>query len=180
MIHLPARRQKLNLHDRIRNVQDFPRKGIVFKDITPLLQDASAFRHVIDTLTEKYRDKNIDLVVAAEARGFILGAPLAYNLGVGFVPVRKPAKLPSDAISVEYALEYGVDTLHMHKDAIHAGQRVLIIDDLLATGGTVAAKAELVEKLGGEIVGIAFLIELTALNGRSKLSRYDVLSLMQF
>jgi adenine phosphoribosyltransferase len=127
-----------------------------------------------------YRDRKIDVIVAAEARGFILGAPLAYNLGVGFVPVRKAAKLPSAVISAEYALEYGMDSLHMHEDAIQPGQRVLIIDDLLATGGTVAAKAELVKKLGGEVVGMAFLIELTALNGRDKLQGYEVMSILQF
>ncbi len=170
----------MKLEERIRDVLDFPRQGIVFKDITPLLQDAEAFKQVIDTFTQTYRDKGIDLVVAAEARGFIFGAPLAYNLGIGFVPVRKPAKLPAECISAEYALEYGVDSLHMHKDAIAPGQRVLIIDDLLATGGTVAAKIELVEKLGGEVAGIAFLIELTFLNGREKLKGYEVTSLIQY
>lgn len=170
----------MNLKDCIRDIPDFPRKGIVFKDITPLLQDATAFRHVVDLLTEKYRDKRIDVVVAAEARGFILGAPLAYNLGVAFVPVRKPAKLPAECISAEYALEYGVDSLHMHKDAISPGQKVLIIDDLLATGGTVKAKIELVEQLGGEVIGLAFLIELTFLNGRQKLKGYEVTSLIQY
>lgn len=170
----------MKLEERIRDVPDFPRQGIVFKDITPLLQDAEAFKHVIDTFTRTYRDRGIDLVVAAEARGFIFGAPLAYNLGIGFVPVRKPAKLPAECISAEYALEYGVDSLHMHKDAIAPGQRVLIIDDLLATGGTVAAKVELVEKLGGEVAGIAFLIELTFLNGRERLKGYEVTSLIQY
>jgi adenine phosphoribosyltransferase len=170
----------MKLEERIRDVPDFPRQGIVFKDITPLLQDAEAFKHVIDTFTRTYRDRGIDLVVAAEARGFIFGAPLAYNLGIGFVPVRKPAKLPAECISAEYALEYGVDSLHMHRDAIAPGQRVLIIDDLLATGGTVAAKVELVEKLGGEVAGIAFLIELTFLNGREKLKGHEVTSLIQY
>ena len=170
----------MKLEERIRGVPDFPRQGIVFKDITPLLQDAEAFKHVIDTFTRTYRDRGIDLVVAAEARGFIFGAPLAYNLGIGFVPVRKPAKLPAECISAEYALEYGVDSLHMHKDAIAPGQRVLIIDDLLATGGTVAAKVELVEKLRGEVAGIAFLIELTFLNGRERLKGYEVTSLIQY
>ncbi len=170
----------MKLEERIRDVPDFPRQGIVFKDITPLLQDPEAFKHVIDTFTQTYRDKGIDLIVAAEARGFIFGAPLAYNLGIGFVPVRKPAKLPAECISAEYALEYGVDSLHMHKDAIAPGQRVLIIDDLLATGGTVAAKVELVEKLGGEVAGIAFLIELTFLNGRERLKGYEVTSLIEY
>ena len=170
----------MDLKAKIRDVPDFPRKGILFRDITPLLLDPAAFRHVIDLLTEMYRDKGIDVIVAAEARGFIFGAPLAYNLGVGFVPVRKQAKLPSAVISAEYALEYGVDTLHMHEDAIQPGQKVLIIDDLLATGGTVAAKAKLVKQLGGEVVGMAFLIELTALNGRDKLQGYEVMSILQF
>ena len=170
----------MRLKDKIRDVPDFPRKGVVFRDITPLLQDAAAFKHTIDLLTEKYRDKGIDVIVAAEARGFILGAPLAYNLGVGFVPVRKPAKLPAEYISAEYALEYGVDSLHMHKDAILPGQKVLVIDDLLATGGTVKAKIELVEKLGAEVIGVAFLIELTFLNGRKKIEGYEITSLIQY
>ena len=170
----------MNLENWIRDVPDFPREGIVFKDITPLLKDPTAFRYVVDLLTEKYRDKGVEVVVAAEARGFILGAPLAYNLGAAFVPVRKPVKLPAEVITVQYALEYGVDSLDMHKDAIMPGQKVLIIDDLLATGGTVAATIELVEKLGGEIVGTAFLIELAALNGRRKLKDYQVISLIQY
>ena len=168
----------MNLEDKIRDVPDFPKKGIVFKDITPLLQDATAFKYVIDLLTKSYHDKNVDVVVAAEARGFILGAPLAYNMGAAFVPVRKPVKLPAECISAEYSLEYGVDSLEMHKDAIQPGQRALVIDDLLATGGTAKATCELVEQLGGEVVGIAFLIELTFLNGRAKLTDYDVLALV--
>lgn len=170
----------MNLEDWIRDVPDFPKKGIVFKDITPLLKDAAAFKYVIDLLTESYHDKGVEVVVAAEARGFILGAPLAYNLRAAFVPVRKPVKLPAEVVSVQYALEYGVDSLDMHKDAIMPGQKVLIIDDLLATGGTVAATIELVEKLGGDIIGIAFLIELTSLNGRQKLKDYQVVSLIQY
>ena len=170
----------MKLEDKIRDILDFPKKGVIFRDITPLLQDAAAFRYVIDLLTEKYRDSGVDIVVAAEARGFIFGAPLAYNLGVGFVPVRKPAKLPAESISAQYELEYGVDSLHMHQDAITPGQRVLVIDDLLATGGTVKAKIELVEKLGAEVVGVAFLIELTLLEGRKKLEGYDVFSMIQF
>lgn len=170
----------MNLKEKIRDVPDFPKKGIVFKDITPLLQDAAAFRHVIDLLSEKYRDKGVDVIVAAEARGFILGAPLAYNLGASFVPVRKPKKLPAECISVEYMLEYGVDSLHMHRDAIMPDQNVLIVDDLLATGGTVAANVELVKKLGGKVVGIAFLIELTFLEGREKLKDYEITSLIQY
>ncbi|UCG84677.1 MAG: adenine phosphoribosyltransferase [Dehalococcoidia bacterium] len=174
------REDKVKLQDKIRDILDFPKKGVIFRDVTPLLRDAAAFRYVIDLLTEKYRDRGIDIIVAAEARGFIFGAPLAYNLGVGFAPVRKPAKLPAESISAEYALEYGVDSLHMHRDAIQPGQKVLIIDDLLATGGTVKAKIELVEKLGAEVVGIAFLIELTSFEGRKKLEGYDVCSLIQY
>ncbi len=170
----------MNLEEKIRDVPDFPKKGIVFKDITPLLQDAAAFRYLIDLLTESCRDKKVEVVVAAEARGFILGAPLAYNLGAAFVPVRKPLKLPTECISAEYSLEYGVDTLHMHKDAILPGQKVLVIDDLLATGGTVSATIELVEELGGNIIGIAFLIELTFLNARHRLKDYPIISLIKY
>jgi len=170
----------MDISARIRDIVDFPKVGIVFKDITPLLQDAAAFKYVIDTFTDKFSGRGIDAVVAAEARGFIFGAPLAYNLGAGFVPVRKRAKLPAECISAEYQLEYGVDSLHMHKDAILTGHKVLIIDDLLATGGTVAAKIDLVEQLGGTIEAVAFLIELTALNGRDKLKEYEVTSLIQY
>ncbi len=170
----------MKLEESIRDVPDFPKKGIIFKDITPLLKDPTAFKYVIDLLTERYHDKGITVVVAMEARGFILGAPLAYSLGVSFVPVRKPAKLPAEVISAHYSLEYGADCLEMHKDAILPGQKVLIVDDLLATGGTAAATIEMVEKLGGEVIGIAFLIELTSLNGRQKLKDYQVMSLIQY
>lgn len=170
----------MNLEEKIRDVPDFPKKGIVFKDITPLLKDAAAFKYVIELLTERYHDKGVEVVVAIEARGFILGAPLACNLGAAFVPVRKAEKLPAEVVSAQYSLEYGIDSLEMHKDAISPGQKVLIIDDLLATGGTVAATVELVEKLGGEVIGIAFLIELTFLNGRQKLKDYPVMSLIQY
>ncbi|MBE0416107.1 MAG: adenine phosphoribosyltransferase [Dehalococcoidia bacterium] len=170
----------MKLEERIRDVPDFPKKGIIFKDITPLLKDTAAFKYVIDLLTERYHDKGVEVVVAMEARGFILGAPLAYKLGVAFVPVRKVGKLPAETVSAQYSLEYGVDSLEMHKDAILPSQKVLIIDDLLATGGTIAATIELVEKLGGEVIGIAFLIELTFLNGRQKLKDYQVMSLIQY
>ena len=170
----------MKLEERIREVPDFPKKGVGFKDITPLLKDAAAFKHVIDLLTERYHDKGVEVVVAMEARGFILGAPLAYNLGVPFVPVRKAGKLPAETVSAQYSLEYGTDSFEMHKDAILPGQKVLIVDDLLATGGTVAATIELVEKLGGEVIGIAFLIELTFLNGRQNLKDYQVMSLIQY
>lgn len=170
----------MDLSERIRDVPDFPKKGIIFKDITTLLKDAAAFKHAIDVLTEKYSNKGIDVIVAMESRGFIFGTPLAYNLGVGFVPVRKPGKLPAECISAEYELEYGVDSLHVHSDAISPGQKVLIVDDLLATGGTVSATVELVEKLGGKVEGVAFLIELSFLNGRDKLKGYDVTSLITY
>ena len=170
----------MRLEDRIRDVPDFPKKGIVFKDITPLLKDAAAFKYVIDIFTERYHDEGVDVVVAMEARGFIFGAPLAYNLGASFVPIRKPAKLPAEVISAQYSLEYGENSLETHTDSIMPGQKVLIIDDLLATGGTVSATIELVEKLGGDVIGTAFLIELTALNGRDKLQGHQVLSLIQY
>ncbi len=170
----------MDLSERIRDVPDFPKKGIVFKDITTLLKDPEAFKYVIDVLTEKYMDKGIDYIVAMESRGFIFGTPLSYNLGIGFIPVRKPGKLPAESISAEYVLEYGTDSLHMHKDAIFPGQKVLIVDDLLATGGTVSATVELVEKLGGKVEGVAFLIELTFLNGRDKLKGFEVTSLIQY
>jgi adenine phosphoribosyltransferase len=169
----------MNLTSKIRDVPNFPQEGIVFKDITTLLGDPAAFRYAIDSLTERYKDQRIDVVAATEARGFIFGAPLAYNLGAGFVPVRKPGKLPVETISVEYTLEYGSNKLELHRDAIASGQRVLIVDDLLATGGTVGATIRLVEELGGEIVGVAFLIELTQLGGKDTLSKYNVVSLVQ-
>jgi len=170
----------MNLEDKIRDVPDFPKEGIIFKDITTLIKDASAFKYAIDALAAKYQDERVDIVVAVEARGFIFAAALAYRLGIGFVPARKPGKLPAETISAEYSLEYGTDTIEMHKDAIESGQRVLIVDDLLATGGTAAAAIELVEKLGGEVVSIAFLIELTFLNGRQSLGDHPIFSLIQY
>lgn len=170
----------VELAERIRDIPDFPQKGILFKDITTLLKDPSAFRHAVDLLTDAYRDRNVDLVVAVESRGFIMAAPVAYNLNAGFVPVRKLGKLPAASIRVDYALEYGTNTLEMHKDAIEPGQRILVVDDLLATGGTVAAAVDLVEQLGGEVVGVAFLIELLFLHGREKLPGREILSLIQF
>lgn len=168
------------LKDYIRNIPDFPKRGILFRDITTLLKDKKAFRSVVDKLAVKYKNKNIDYVVAVEARGFIFGAALAYKLGAGFVPVRKKGRLPFKTHSVTYSLEYGTDTLEMHQDAFSAGERILIVDDLLATGGTVKAVADLVKKLSGKIIGIAFLIELTELKGISKLSEFDVHSLIRF
>lgn len=154
-----------DLQKKIRNISNFPKPGIEFKDITTLLKDGAAFHKVIDILAEEFAKDKIDYVVAIESRGYLLGAPLAYKLGAGLVVARKPGKLPAEVERVEYALEYGTDALEMHKDAIEKGKRVLVIDDLLATGGTVKAACDLVEKLGGKVVATAFLIELLALNG---------------
>ena len=164
----------------IRDIPDFPKKGILFKDITTLLKDAPAFRQAIDELANRLRSAPADLVIGMESRGFIFAAPIAYLLGLGFVPVRKLGKLPGQVISTEYDLEYGTNTLELHSDAIQPGQRVLIVDDLLATGGTVSATIELVERLRGEVTGVGFLVELTALHGRERLEGYNVVSLIQF
>jgi adenine phosphoribosyltransferase len=165
----------------IRDVPDFPKKGILFKDITTLLSNGKEFQHAIDTLAERYEGKGIDRIVAVEARGFILGAPLAYRLGAGFVPVRKKGKLPHpERLSATYALEYGTDTLEMHKDALIKGHRVLVVDDLLATGGTVGAVTGMIKELGGEVIELAFLIELEFLKGRDKLRDYPVFSLIKY
>jgi len=168
------------LKEMIREVADFPKKGIGFKDINPILQDKDAFAYSVDKLAELYKDKDIDIIVGPEARGFIYGAPLAYAMNAGFVPIRKEGKLPADIETVEYELEYGTNTIEIHKDSIKQGQKVLVVDDLLATGGTAAASAELVEKLGGEVVAIAFIIELEFLNGRDNLAEYKVDSLVKF
>lgn len=170
----------MDLKDKIRVIDDFPVKGISFKDITTLLQDKEAFKLAIDQMAEYFRDKNIDIVVGPEARGFILGAPLAYAIGAGFVPVRKKGKLPYDTMSISYSLEYGSDDIEIHKDAIKKGQKVIIIDDLLATGGTIESVVKLVESIGGEIVSVGFLIELNSLNGRERIKNYDVMSLLQY
>jgi len=167
------------IKEYIRDIPDFPIEGIIFKDITPLLQHADAFSKVIDAFYERYKDKEINAVVSADARGFIFGAPLALRLGVSFVPVRKPGKLPYKTVEATYKKEYGTDTLCMHEDAIKGGDRVLIIDDLLATGGTVAAMIELVEKLGGTVVEAGFVIGLSFLNGEQKLS-CPVFSMIQY
>ena len=158
------------LKARIRHVPDFPKPGILFYDITTLLRDAEGFRAAVDAIAAPYRGQAIDLVVGVESRGFILGAAVADRLGVGFVPVRKPGKLPSKTIRATYSLEYGTDSLEIHSDAVERGQRVLIVDDLLATGGTARATADLVRQLGGTVLGIAFLIELADLNGRARLA----------
>jgi len=170
----------MDLARMIRDVPDFPVKGILFKDITTLIKDPAAFREAVDRMAAPYEGMQIDLVAAIESRGFIFGAPLAYKLGAGFVPVRKPNKLPAETISASYTLEYGTNTLEMHKDAIRPGQRVLLVDDLLATGGSAKAAATLIEQLGGKVVGVAFLIDLTFLKGVEKLKGYDVRSIIQF
>jgi adenine phosphoribosyltransferase len=170
----------MDLKQYVTIVPDFPKPGIMFKDITTLMDKGDAYKYATDQIVQYAREKKIDIVVGPEARGFIIGCPVAYALGVGFAPVRKEGKLPREVVRVEYGLEYGKDILTMHKDAIKPGQRVLITDDLLATGGTIEATIKLVEQLGGVVAGIAFLIELTYLEGRKKLEGYDILTLMQF
>ena len=169
----------MDLKEKIRVIEGFPKEGISFKDITTLVADGEAFKESIDRIAEHLRDKNVDVILGPEARGFIFGVPVAYALGVGFVPVRKKGKLPAETVSVDYSLEYGVDVLEIHKDAIKKGQRVAIVDDLLATGGTVDAVAKLVEKVGAEVVALDFAIELTELRGRDKLEGYEIMSLVQ-
>ena len=166
--------------DLIRNVPDFPIPGVQFKDITPLLGDAHAYRAVIDTFVARYTSSKVDMVAGVESRGYIFAAPVAYRLGAGLVPIRKPGKLPAETIEVEYSLEYGSNKLQMHRDAFSRGARVLLIDDLLATGGTMAAAAQLIEEIGGEVVELAFLIELTFLHGRDRLANYPIFSLVQY
>jgi adenine phosphoribosyltransferase len=169
---------ELNIHKKLRRIPEF--KGVVFWDITPILKDKRLFKEIIKQLAGHYRGTKIDVVVSNEARGFIIGAPLAYELGVGFVPIRKKGKLPSKCVNLTYKKEYECDTIEIHEDAVLPGQKVLIVDDLLATGGTVKANIELVEKLGGEIVGIGFLVELDYLDGRKALgNKYEVFSLIQ-
>lgn len=171
----------MDFKEKIRVILDYPQKGIRFKDITTLLKDGPAYREAIDRMAEFAREKKPDIIVGPEARGFVIGCPLAVQLGTGFVPVRKKGKLPFETIQAEYSLEYGKDALAMHKDAIQPGQRVLIADDLLATGGTIQTTIDLVKKLGGEIVGLTFLIELTYLNGREKLGpEHDIFTLVQY
>ena len=168
------------LKQKIRDIPDYPKKGILFRDITTLLRDKGAFREVQNILIERYRDRPIDLIAAIEARGFIFGGALANALNIGFVPIRKPGKLPAKTIKESYALEYGEDTVEMHADAVKSDQRVLLVDDLIATGGTLSAGAKLIEKAGGEVFGVAAVIELTFLNGRDKLKGYDVFSIIQY
>src|SRR5690348_13881732 len=163
----------------IREVPDFPKAGILFYDITTLLKDKTGLRGVVDGLKSHYEDTKVDVVLGIEARGFIFAPALAYALGAGFVPVRKPKKLPGERVTVNYALEYGTDCLEVHRDAVGSGERVLIVDDLLATGGTAAATTRLVEECGGNVIGAGFVVELTFLNGRDKLRGYDIFSLLQ-
>ncbi len=170
----------MNLENYIAAIPDYPSEGILFRDITPLLQTGEAFKAVTEKLVAFAKEVGAEVIVGPESRGFIFGCPVATELGIGFVPARKPNKLPRETVSYEYALEYGTNTLEMHKDAIKPGQKVLVIDDLLATGGTIAAANKLIETLGGEVVGCAFLIELEDLKGREKLEGYKVLSLLKY
>lgn len=170
----------MDFKEKIRVIPDFPKPGIRFKDITTLLQDGEAFQAAINTLNDFARKHDADVIAGPESRGFVLAAPMAFALGKGFIPVRKPGKLPGETISQEYALEYGKDSLEIHKDSVKPGQKVIIADDLLATGGTIGSTIQLFEKLGAEVVGVCFLIELSYLNGREKLKGYDVFSLVQY
>ncbi len=170
----------MDLRSLVREIPDFPQPGVRFKDITPLLKDPVALRYVIQAMARQFAGRGVDLVVGVESRGFILGAPLAYEMGAGFVLVRKPGKLPAETLRVEYALEYGHDALEIHRDAIRPGQRIVLVDDVLATGGTMAATAELVQRLGGVIVGFAFLLELAFLGGRARLPAAEVLALLRY
>ncbi len=170
----------MNLDQYIAAIPDYPIEGVLFRDITPLLQDGPAFKEACDQFIEYAKKIGAEVIVGPESRGFIFGCPVAHELSIGFVPARKPGKLPREVISYEYALEYGTNKLEIHKDAIKPGQKVLIIDDLLATGGTIAAASKLVEQLGGEVVGCAFLIELEELGGREHLGKYDVMSLLKY
>lgn len=175
-----SKQTAINLHDWIRDVPDFPKPGILFKDITPLLSSSEAFRTTVDRLAELVSGLSVDTIAAAEARGFIFGAPLALKLGAGFVPIRKPGKLPSATVSLEYQLEYGTDRLEVHTDAFAPGRRVLLLDDVLATGGTMVACRDLVKKTGANVVACAFVIELGFLEGRAKLEPTEVMSLLKF
>lgn len=169
-----------DLRAKIREIPDFPRPGVNFKDITTLMKDAEAFHQVVEAMAGHYRGSQIDMVVGVESRGFLFGAPLAYALGTGFVLIRKPGKLPAPTVRVEYQLEYGTDALELHRDALKPGQRVLIVDDLLATGGTISAAIDLVRQLQAQVVGVAFLIELAFLHGREKLAGVPVFSLVKY
>ncbi len=168
----------MNIKEFIREIPDFPKEGILFKDITPILHNPETYNYVIDKMVEYYSDFEIDYVAAIEARGFLFGPQIAMRLNKGFIPIRKPGKLPAEVISAEYELEYGTNTIEIHKDAVKPGDKILLIDDLLATGGTTRAAINLIEKLEGEVVGIGFLLELLALEGRAELKGYDIYSLI--
>jgi adenine phosphoribosyltransferase len=170
----------MDLRPFIREIPDFPKPGILFKDITTLLRNPTGLKAMIDLFAEKCSDLNPDYIVGMESRGFIVGAPLAYRMNIGFVPVRKPGKLPAQVHSVEYELEYGTDTLEMHRDAVQPGSRILIVDDLIATGGTAGATAKLIEQIGCELVGFAFVIELKDLNGRDRLPQVPIVTLVEY
>lgn len=170
----------MELKDYIRSIQDYPKEGILFRDITTLLKDKDAFKLAIDKMAEQVKDKKVDLVVGAESRGFLIGSALAYKMNCGFIPVRKKGKLPYKTISEEYALEYGTDTLFMHEDAIKKGDNVLVVDDLIATGGTALAMIKMVEKLGGNVIASSFLIELEELNGRKEIEKYPINVLIKY
>lgn len=172
--------EQVNLEKYIRVIEDFPKKGISFKDITTLLKDGEAFHYAIKVMADNIKEEKINVVVGPEARGFLFGAPIAYELGIGFVPVRKPGKLPGETMRHEYQLEYGSDSLEIHKDAIKPGDRVAVIDDLLATGGTILSAVKLIESLGGTVVHIGFLIELEELMGRKSLSEYNISSIIKY
>lgn len=170
----------MDLKNYIADVVDFPEKGIIFRDISPLMQDGEAYRYAVNEIVEFAKDLGVDKVVGPEARGFMVGCPVAVGLGCGFAMARKKGKLPRETIEVDYGLEYGEATLQLHSDAVKPGEKVLICDDLLATGGTTLATVELIEKLGGEVVGLAFLIELMDLNGREKIEKYNIKTLMEY
>lgn len=170
----------MELKDYIRNIKDYPKEGILFRDITTLLKDKDAFKLAIDKMAEQVKGKKVDLIVGAESRGFLIGSALAYRMNCGFIPVRKKGKLPYKTISEEYALEYGTDTLFMHEDAIKKGDNVLVVDDLIATGGTALAMIKMVEKLGGTVIGSSFLIELEELNGRKEIEKYPINVLIKY
>ena len=170
----------INLKKKIRNISDFPVKGIQFKDITTLLKDKNAFKYSIDMIVEHCKKYEIDYIAGMEARGFIIGAPVSYQLGLGFLPIRKPNKLPSEVESISYQLEYGENTLEIHKDAFNQGDKIMVVDDLLATGGTTSAVFQLIEKMGGVIVGASFVIELSFLEPRKKMQDYEIFSLVQY
>lgn len=170
----------MDIKSKIRVIEDFPEKGISFKDITTLIKEKEAFKEIVDRIVEDLRNKQIDYIVGPEARGFLFGAAVAYALGVGFIPVRKPGKLPSETIREEYELEYGTNILEIHRDAIKEGDKIAIVDDLLATGGTVLSAAKLIEKLGGEVVAMEFLIELEFLNGRDRLKDYHINTVVKY